>query len=102
MHGDHTCVMLICPGGDGPVALGRDGGWLSRVEFWQSGALKHEQVRHSVSVAKADQGDRMSTEGKNSATHCLNRGNACRNLRQRGFAFCKPLLYRPDFEALHL
>ena len=87
MHSNHIGVMLIGPGGDGPVRLAGEHRWLSSFECWQGGAVNHEQVGHSLSMAKADESNRLATKGENPATHRLNRSNAWRNLSQRHLAF---------------
>src|SRR4051812_46847138 len=101
MHSQHVGVMLIGPGSDGPVPFAGKRRQIARSECRQGGAINREQVRHSLSVTKTDQGDQMAAERKNPASHGLNRSDPWRDVGQRGFAFCDPLLDRSDFETLH-
>src|SRR3954449_10178938 len=87
MHSQHTGVMLIGPGGDSPALLTGEHRRVSWFQCRQRSAVKYQQVRRSFSMAKADESDRMATEGKNPATHCLDRSDAWGDVGQRDFAF---------------
>src|ERR1043165_6801895 len=77
MHSDHISVMLIRPGGGRPVPLALDYRWISRFDSPQNSTVDHQQVRHSLSMAKTNKGYRVATKIENPATHCLNRCDPC-------------------------
>ena len=101
MHSDRASIMLVGPGRGGPIPLVRKHRRFSRLKLRQSSPVNYQQVRHSLSMAKADKRDWIATEIKNPATHCFDRSDAWRDVAQGRLAFRDPLLDRSDFKTLH-
>ena len=103
LHRDHINAIIFHPARSHPITDTSEDGWRTGLHLRQGRPIDRRKMREPIVVPlEANQRDRLTTEGKESATQRLQSSQARWHITGRRFLLRKPFFDLSEIVALHV